>query len=105
MSNFRYNENAQALEEDLVDILEEASRESAVKEAEEQSAKKAKASGGLDRILSGRTPVDEVKAILEEQGIKSAEQEILEHDVRRGLRKVARKNQDRVENFITASKG
>ncbi len=105
MSEFRYNANSRALEEDLVEILSDAARETAVKEAEAESKQRDAASGGLARIAAGKTPLDEVRAILAQQQTKSAEQEISEHRVRRELRKVASRNQRFVEKFLTEAKG
>lgn len=97
---FRYNEHARALEDSLVDILSEGARDSAVKEAEASSTKKLKSSGGLDRILTARTPVEEVRAIMEEQGLKTAAQKIVEHVVRGELIKRAGLNKKLVSEFV-----
>ena len=105
MNDHRYMDDAHAFDESLVEILSEAARESAVKEAEAESARKDKAGGGLQRIAEGRTPLDEVKAILEKQQGKTAAQEIREYEVRRELRKVASRPKDIVDGFLENAKG
>ena len=97
---FRYHEHTYLLDEGLKEDLSEIARENAVKEAEAEVNKKTRQSGGLERIAAGKTPLEEVKAILEEQNLKSASQVILENAVRNKLRKVAGRDQRLVEGFL-----
>ncbi len=94
-----------SLEEDLVDILSEAARDSSVKQAQSDSEALGDASGGIARIAEGKTPSDEVIALLYGQNDKTAAQEIAEHRVRKQLHKLASRNHRLVDDFLTAAEG
>jgi hypothetical protein len=98
MREFRYHHNARALDEELSEDLSGAAREGAVKAAEQHS--KSQQGGGLERIAKGLTPLEEVKAILEVAKKKTAEQVLLEHDVRDALRQIVEREQASVDAFL-----
>jgi hypothetical protein len=99
MSEYRYNANALQFEADLTDDLQELARESAAKEAQLASTQRSKRDGGLNRIAAGATPLDAVKAIIEAKK-KPAVQAVLEHEVRKELRKAAGRDMRFVESFL-----
>lgn len=98
MTDFRYAENAQKLEEELLTELTEHSKERGALESEKQSATEDRRSGGLDRIAKGETPLDAVRSIIESQ--KKSPQIMREHGVSKKLAQMARRGRDTVEQFL-----
>lgn len=98
--SYRYNNTAHEFDEQLSGFLTELEGERVIKEAVEKEP-----DDSLQRIVTGKTPLEEVRAIIESKTKKSAAEEIEEHGVRLELRKLAQESHDRIDNFLEATKG
>lgn len=106
MHDFRYNETAYALEENLEDVLEshQAERE---KEAAEEKQQLSTEPPALDRIVGGHLARDEVDKVIANAKAtsKSASDLILEHRLAQRMRKLAGRGRSTVNEFLTSVRG
>ena len=86
--DFRYNDTALKLEEELAEIK---SAEKAIPAPEES---------GILRIAKGKTPLDEVRALIDSSKQKSAGAEISEYRVRAKLAGIRDAGPRAVESFL-----
>lgn len=93
--SYRYNNTAHEFDEQLSGFLTELEGERVIKEAVEKEP-----DDSLQRIVTGKTPLEEVRAIIESKTKKSAAEEIEEHGVRLELRKVATRSREAVDSFL-----
>jgi hypothetical protein len=91
----RYDDKAYRFDEELGDDL---SRLAAEKVAEKPTE------SGLDRIAKKKTPLDEVKAIIDASSAKSAEDAVKEHRVRSKLAEIRSRGPRRLDEFLSAVK-
>lgn len=96
--SYRYNNTAREFDEQLSGFLTELEGENAIKEAVEREP-----ADGLQRIVTGKTPLEEVRAIIESKAKKSASQELLEYGIRKDLRKLAASGREAVDSFLKAT--
>lgn len=105
--DFRYNEHANALEDNLEQVLESHQAERA-KEASENESKNQLSTEppALERITGGHTASDEVRRIISEAKSKKASTSdlILEHRLGRRMKKLAGRGRNTVNEFLTSVK-
>lgn len=97
-TDFRYNDRAQKLDDDLVAELV-AHRDA--KTAEEMEAKTERdivRAGGLEQIAGG-TPLDQVKAIIEKKK-RPAATLLKEHEAGKKMAEMASRGSRAVDNFL-----
>ena len=102
MREHRYSDTARQLDDELGAELtahqaEKSARAEAEKDKEEPGA-------GLDRIAKGKTPLDEVRALIDSSRHKSAEEELREHAVRQKLAAARDRGPKAVAEFLEAAK-
>jgi len=98
MREFRYDEKARAFDDEL-------EKELSAHVIEKQSEKaESKADNGLARIAQGRTPLDEVRALIDASKNKSAAEEVAEHRVRQKLATLRDAPRVAVDAFLTHAK-
>lgn len=98
-TDFRYSDNAQKLDDDLVAELT-AHRDA--KTAEEMEAKTERdivRAGGLEQIAGG-TPLDQVKAIIEKKKKRPAATLLKEHEAGKKMAEMASRGSRAVDNFL-----
>lgn len=101
MREHRYTETAQQLDDELnAELTTHQAEKSAKADSEKETP-----GAGLDRIAKGKTPLDEVRAIIDASRHKSAEEELREHGVRQKLAAAKTRGPRLIEDFITAAKG
>lgn len=98
MSDFRYNEPAEALEENLEEVLDSHKKEQEEKQASAAASAPTELSA-LERLVDGDTPADQVRQIMM-QGQKKASDLIAEHRLRGLLQKKAHSRTELVDNFV-----
>lgn len=94
MSDFRYSDTARRLDDELVEEFKAAGGK---KEPEPTHD----GEHALDRIAKGKTPLDEVKALIDATTHKSAADEIREHGVRQKLAAIKSRGPEAVDSFLT----
>lgn len=97
---YRYEKAAHDFDDSLSTFLTELEGEAVIKEAVEREM-----DDGLRRITSGKTPLDEVREIIDSKTKKTAGEELREYGIRKELRKLAARSREAVDNFLTAAKG
>lgn len=97
MPEFRYDNVARTFDEELEKEMLQLSSEKAAKHQPEPES-------GIQRIAKGKTPLDEVKAIIDASRSKSAAQEVAEHRVRGKLAALRDGPREQVEQFINLAK-
>jgi predicted Rossmann fold nucleotide-binding protein DprA/Smf involved in DNA uptake len=100
--DFRYSEAAQALDDNLEEVLESHKQEQEEKQAEEAS-KLPQEPPALERIARGDIPLDQVNQVAGQKQKKSSDV-IAEHRVRSMLRDGAEARVAVVDDFITEIK-
>lgn len=99
MREFRYNDVARSFEEELeAEMLQHSKEKQAKKDGggEERSA--------LQRIAEDKSPLDEVRALIDSSRHKSAGEEIAEHRVRQKLAGIRDQERASIDTFITQAK-
>lgn len=98
--SYQYDKHAQEFDRGLSEFLSEMESEKAAEAAADY-----KPDDGLKRIATGKTPLDEVREIIESKKTKSAAEEIAEHEIRTELRKLSNQQRAALNDFLTAAKG
>lgn len=102
MRDFRYDDKARTFDEELEkDLLQLQSEKQAKSEGSELTHD---AESGIQRIARGKTPLDEVRALIDASKTKSAEDEVKEHRVRQKLAAIRDAESERVDSFINQAK-
>lgn len=99
MREFRYDDKARTFDEELEKDLIQL-------QSEKQAAKDEPGDGesGIQRIARGKTPLDEVRALIDASKTKSAEDEVREHRVRQKLAALRDAEHVRIDSFINQAK-
>lgn len=98
MTDFRYNAKARDLEDSLLEELEAHAAEKAAEDAASHHPQPS----GLKRIADGKTPLEEVKAIIEAKR-KTAAEVLRDHVIKGELVKRANKGRVLVEGFLRST--
>lgn len=104
--DFRYNEHAEALEDNLEDVLESHKAEKEAK-SESEAAQLSTEPPAIERIVKGHTAAGEVNRVISEARSKKASISdlILEHRLARRMQKLAGRGRTTVNEFLTSVRG
>jgi hypothetical protein len=97
MSEFRYDNIARTFDDELEKEMFQLELEKAAKHQLEPES-------GIQRIAAGKTPLDEVKALIEASRSKNIMQEVAEHQVRKKLAAIRDRPREQVEQFLNLAK-
>jgi hypothetical protein len=100
MREFRYDDTARTFDEELEKDLLQLQSEKAAKHEPGHSEEES----GIQRIAKGKTPLDEVRALIDASRQKSAAEEVAEHRVRRKLAELRDRPRQQVDEFLEAAK-
>jgi beta-phosphoglucomutase-like phosphatase (HAD superfamily) len=100
MRDFRYDDTARTFDEALeADLLQLASEKAAKHEGTEHEPE-----SGIQRIAKGKTPLDEVRALIDASRQKSAAEEVAEHRVKEKLAELRDTPIKQVDEFLNRAK-